>query len=271
MSFPHGELGAWALWLMWSSVGMFLDCFCCPKRRACSCRLLANCLLSMARRHSKLSSSSLADERLRKVWPSLLVTKSAFFPTDDANVEASHPCDPRSCQMDACSQPKLSSGSVVPAKDVRTGCPDTPFDGFVSHGDGRAIITFRAAVRDRVRICRSSRCDMRSSGCDVCEYRVLLPEGFWNCCIGNLLWKKSRGNKGRRKSDQIGGVGLGPLWVGKLLEAADPRLFVDYDDQQMEQLMIVGLWCAHPDCNARPSMREAMVSLILKLYCLFFL
>ncbi|WJZ84273.1 hypothetical protein VitviT2T_003884 [Vitis vinifera] len=46
--------------------------------------------------------------------------------------------------------------------------------------------------------------------------------------------------------------------VGKLLEAADPRLFVDYDDQQMEQLMIVGLWCAHPDCNARPSMREAM-------------
>ena len=69
-----------------------------------------------------------------KVWPSLLVTKSAFFPTDDANVEASHPCDPRSCQMDACSQPKLSSGSVVPAKDVRTGCPDTPFDGFVSHG-----------------------------------------------------------------------------------------------------------------------------------------
>ncbi|KAL6347475.1 hypothetical protein AAG906_025997 [Vitis piasezkii] len=46
--------------------------------------------------------------------------------------------------------------------------------------------------------------------------------------------------------------------VGKLLEAADPRLSVDYDDQQMERLMIVGLWCAHPDCNARPSMREAM-------------
>ena len=66
-------------------------------------------------------------------------------------------------------------------------------------------------------------------------------------CIGNLLWKKSRGNKGRRKSNQIGGV-----------EAADPRLSADYDDQQMERLMIVGLWCAHPDCNARPSMREAM-------------
>ncbi|RVW75768.1 L-type lectin-domain containing receptor kinase IX.1 [Vitis vinifera] len=46
--------------------------------------------------------------------------------------------------------------------------------------------------------------------------------------------------------------------VGKLLEAADPRLSADYDDQQMERLMIVGLWCAHPDCNARPSMREVM-------------
>ncbi|RVW62889.1 L-type lectin-domain containing receptor kinase IX.1 [Vitis vinifera] len=46
--------------------------------------------------------------------------------------------------------------------------------------------------------------------------------------------------------------------VGKLLEAADPRLSADYDDQQMERLMIVGLWCAHPDCNARPSMRQAI-------------
>ena len=46
--------------------------------------------------------------------------------------------------------------------------------------------------------------------------------------------------------------------VGKLLEAADPRLSADYDEQQMERLMIVGLWCAHPDCNARPSMRQAM-------------
>ena len=48
-------------------------------------------------------------------------------------VEASHPCDPRSCQMDARSQPILSFGSVVPTKDVRTGCSDTPSDGFVSH------------------------------------------------------------------------------------------------------------------------------------------
>ena len=28
----------------------------------------------------------------------------------------------------------MSSGSVDPTKDVRTGCPDTPSDDFVSHG-----------------------------------------------------------------------------------------------------------------------------------------
>ncbi|KAF2320610.1 hypothetical protein GH714_029009 [Hevea brasiliensis] len=34
---------------------------------------------------------------------------------------------------------------------------------------------------------------------------------------------------------------------GKLLEAADPRLCGDFDKQEMKKLMIVGLWCVHPD------------------------
>ena len=36
-------------------------------------------------------------------------------------VDASRPRDPRSCQVDARLQPRLSSGLVDPAKDVRTG------------------------------------------------------------------------------------------------------------------------------------------------------
>ena len=44
-------------------------------------------------------------------------------------VDALRPSDPRSCQVDAHFQPRLSSGSVFPAKDVRTGRPDTPSDG----------------------------------------------------------------------------------------------------------------------------------------------
>ena len=48
--------------------------------------------------------------------------------------DASCPRDPRRCQGDARFQPRMISGSVNPAKVVRTGCPETPSDGFVSHG-----------------------------------------------------------------------------------------------------------------------------------------
>ncbi|XP_034681004.1 L-type lectin-domain containing receptor kinase IX.1-like [Vitis riparia] len=46
--------------------------------------------------------------------------------------------------------------------------------------------------------------------------------------------------------------------VGKLPEAADPRLAADFDEEQMARLMVVGLWCAHPDCSLRPSIRQAI-------------
>ncbi|KAG8650475.1 L-type lectin-domain containing receptor kinase IX.1 [Manihot esculenta] len=44
--------------------------------------------------------------------------------------------------------------------------------------------------------------------------------------------------------------------MGKLLEAADPKLCRDFDEQQMERLMKIGLWCAHPDPILRPSTWE---------------
>ncbi|TXG60049.1 hypothetical protein EZV62_014622 [Acer yangbiense] len=45
---------------------------------------------------------------------------------------------------------------------------------------------------------------------------------------------------------------------GKLLSGVDKNLDIDFDEQQMECLMIVGLWCAHPDRNFRPSIRQAI-------------
>ncbi|KAF6166735.1 hypothetical protein GIB67_005611 [Kingdonia uniflora] len=53
-------------------------------------------------------------------------------------------------------------------------------------------------------------------------------------------------------------------WVWELygsrtiLEAGDPKLSMDFDEKQMEQLMIVGLWCANFDPNLRPSIRQAI-------------
>ncbi|KAL3538728.1 hypothetical protein ACH5RR_002094 [Cinchona calisaya] len=46
--------------------------------------------------------------------------------------------------------------------------------------------------------------------------------------------------------------------MGKLLEAADPKLNGDFDEQEMERLMVVALWCSHPDSNIRPSIRKAI-------------
>ncbi|KAG8368538.1 hypothetical protein BUALT_Bualt15G0056000 [Buddleja alternifolia] len=48
---------------------------------------------------------------------------------------------------------------------------------------------------------------------------------------------------------------------GKLLEAADPLLESDFSVREIERLMIVGLWCAHPDSDLRPSIRQAILVL----------
>ncbi|XP_074582418.1 L-type lectin-domain containing receptor kinase IX.1-like [Curcuma longa] len=46
-----------------------------------------------------------------------------------------------------------------------------------------------------------------------------------------------------------------------ILEAADARLQGEFDQRQMECLMVVGLWCAHPDPKARPSMKQVISAL----------
>ncbi|XP_061373365.1 L-type lectin-domain containing receptor kinase IX.1-like [Gastrolobium bilobum] len=62
------------------------------------------------------------------------------------------------------------------------------------------------------------------------------------------------------KDDEMGLI----EWVwghygrGELLVAMDEILKKDFDEKQGECLMIVGLWCAHPDANLRPSIRQAI-------------
>uniref|UniRef100_M1CYH9 non-specific serine/threonine protein kinase n=1 Tax=Solanum tuberosum TaxID=4113 RepID=M1CYH9_SOLTU len=46
--------------------------------------------------------------------------------------------------------------------------------------------------------------------------------------------------------------------MGNLSEAVDPRLSSELSEQEVEHLLIVGLWCAHPDNNCRPSIRQAI-------------
>ncbi|XP_057867972.2 L-type lectin-domain containing receptor kinase IX.1-like [Cryptomeria japonica] len=45
---------------------------------------------------------------------------------------------------------------------------------------------------------------------------------------------------------------------GKLLDAADKKLEGNFNSEEMELLMLVGLLCSHPDPKARPTMREVL-------------
>ncbi|XP_047047565.1 L-type lectin-domain containing receptor kinase IX.1-like [Lolium rigidum] len=49
-------------------------------------------------------------------------------------------------------------------------------------------------------------------------------------------------------------------WYGKgrILDAADERLEGEFNGGQLECVMTVGLWCAHPDRSLRPSIRQAV-------------
>ncbi|KAM1356791.1 hypothetical protein ACFX13_031594 [Malus domestica] len=45
---------------------------------------------------------------------------------------------------------------------------------------------------------------------------------------------------------------------GKVIEAADPKLCGEFDEKQMECLLVVGLWCVHPDYTIRPSIQQTI-------------
>ncbi|KAL2944242.1 L-type lectin-domain containing receptor kinase IX.1 [Bienertia sinuspersici] len=48
---------------------------------------------------------------------------------------------------------------------------------------------------------------------------------------------------------------------GHLLEAVDKRLEGEFNVQELESLLMVGLWCSHPDHTSRPSIRQAIAVL----------
>jgi serine/threonine protein kinase len=48
---------------------------------------------------------------------------------------------------------------------------------------------------------------------------------------------------------------------GESLQAVDKRLNGDFDETQMQCVLAVGLWCAHPDRGARPSIKQALAVL----------
>ncbi|KAL5728318.1 non-specific serine/threonine protein kinase [Ranunculus cassubicifolius] len=63
--------------------------------------------------------------------------------------------------------------------------------------------------------------------------------------------------------NELGNFGLvGWAWElygsGRLLEAVDAKLGRDYDEEQLERLLVVGLWCSNMDHKQRPSIKQAI-------------
>ncbi|XP_010474348.1 PREDICTED: L-type lectin-domain containing receptor kinase IX.2-like [Camelina sativa] len=50
----------------------------------------------------------------------------------------------------------------------------------------------------------------------------------------------------------------------ELVSAIDKKLGEDFDKEQTECLLVVGLWCGHPDRNSRPSIKQAIQVLNLE-------
>ncbi|XP_062120317.1 L-type lectin-domain containing receptor kinase IX.1-like [Humulus lupulus] len=63
------------------------------------------------------------------------------------------------------------------------------------------------------------------------------------------------------KDDEMGSL---VEWVwnlygkGKLITAVDEKMGKEFDQKQVECLMLIGLWCAHPDRSFRPSIKQAI-------------
>ncbi|KAH1055479.1 hypothetical protein J1N35_033544 [Gossypium stocksii] len=51
---------------------------------------------------------------------------------------------------------------------------------------------------------------------------------------------------------------------GKVLDVADKKMGMEFDPKQMECLVIVGLWCALPNLELRPSIRQVIQPLHIK-------
>ncbi|KAI6694988.1 hypothetical protein NL676_022698, partial [Syzygium grande] len=81
--------------------------------------------------------------------------------------------------------------------------------------------------------------------------------------FGVVALEIATGKKARDPKNQKSDLSL-VAWVwdlfgdGRLLEAVDERMGLDFDEKQVDCLMMVGLWCAHPDWKLRPSIWQAI-------------
>ncbi|CAD6267033.1 unnamed protein product [Miscanthus lutarioriparius] len=105
------------------------------------------------------------------------------------------------------------------------------------------------------------QCGAANRGNDIASTCVSSPPVLNSTAV-------ARGVEGQfldwKKVDDSGYEDVTSAWVwdayggGTILDAADARLWGEFDGREMACAMLVGLWCAHPDRGLRPTVRQAV-------------
>lgn len=141
---------------------------------------------------------------------------------------------PSNIMLDACFNAKLGDFGLARLVDHGQGPYTTGLAGTMGYMDPECMVTGRTSVES-----------------DVYSFGVVLLE----------IASGKRPAVARQESEHL--IHL-VQWVwdswggGRTLDAADARLNMEFDEREMECVIVVGLWCAHPDRNLRPSIKQAV-------------
>ncbi|CAK9136951.1 unnamed protein product [Ilex paraguariensis] len=143
---------------------------------------------------------------------------------------------PSNIMLDSNFNAKLGDFGLARLVDHEKGSETTVLAGTLGYMDPECVITGKASKESDVYsfgvVCLEIACGRKPSSFSVQESQMTIVEWVWD------LYES-----------------------GKILEAADQKLCVDFDKQEMERLLVVGLWCTHPDYHLRSSIRQATLVL----------
>jgi serine/threonine protein kinase len=136
--------------------------------------------------------------------------------------------------LDASFHAKLGDFGLARLVDHGRGSHTTVLAGTMGYMDPECMITGRANAKS-----------------DVYSFGIVLLE---IACGRRPLVAR------REEEDVIHIVQWVWEWHGRgaIVDAADARLKGEFDAREMETVMVIGLWCAHPDRSLRPSIRQAI-------------
>ncbi|CAD6269246.1 unnamed protein product [Miscanthus lutarioriparius] len=95
----------------------------------------------------------------------------------------------------------------------------------------------------------SSKTGVVAVGMSVSLVSVLVTLGLFAFLLIRRRREKDRFREEAREQERE---------QGAILDVADARLKGEFDAREVETVMLVGLWCAHPDRSLRPSIRQAV-------------